>query len=128
MGAAVTVTDDGPGMDPDQAAHAFERFYRADPSRSRLHGGTGLGLSIVQAIVGAHGGRVEATSTPGEGTTFTVHLPAEPPAAVERRVGDNGGSGVAAGAGNGTGFPGEAGGPVPTEAGDPPGHSEHPRN
>ncbi len=131
-GAAVTVTDDGPGMDPDQAAHAFERFYRADPSRSRLHGGTGLGLSIVQAIVGAHGGRVEATSTPGEGTSFAVHLPAEPPAPAVPRVGDDDESGVGArpGTGNGTadgaGSPGEAGGPAPTEAGDPPGRPEHP--
>ncbi len=77
--AVVEVSDDGPGMDPDQVAHVFERFYRSDPSRSRLHGGAGLGLSIVAAIVTAHGGTVTAASTIGQGTTFTVRLPAQPP-------------------------------------------------
>ena len=59
-GAVITVSDSGPGMDPDQAAHIFERFYRSDPSRSRAHGGAGLGLSIVSAIVANHGGTVSA--------------------------------------------------------------------
>ena len=75
-GAVVVVSDDGPGMTPDQVAHVFERFYRSDPSRSRLHGGAGLGLSIVSAIVAAHGGTVTAASAAGRGTTFTVRLPA----------------------------------------------------
>jgi two-component system OmpR family sensor kinase len=79
-GATVVVSDDGPGMTPDQATHVFERFYRSDPSRSRLHGGAGLGLSIVSAIVAAHEGTVTATSAAGQGTTFTVRLPATPPA------------------------------------------------
>jgi two-component system OmpR family sensor kinase len=73
--ATITVTDNGPGMDPDEAEHVFERFYRSDPSRSRAHGGAGLGLSIVSAIVAAHGGTVSAQARIGAGTTFTVHLP-----------------------------------------------------
>jgi two-component system OmpR family sensor kinase len=78
-GAVITVADNGPGMEPDEAAHIFERFYRSDPSRSRAHGGAGLGLSIVSAIVANHGGTVSAQGTVGEGTTFTVHLPPAPP-------------------------------------------------
>jgi two-component system OmpR family sensor kinase len=59
----------------DEAGRVFERFYRADPSRSRERGGTGLGLGIVAAIVAAHGGEVMASSAPDEGATFTVRLP-----------------------------------------------------
>ena len=77
-GAVISVADTGPGMTSEQAAHVFERFYRSDPSRSRLHGGAGLGLSIVSAIVAAHGGTVTATSEPGRGTTFTVRIPVSP--------------------------------------------------
>jgi two-component system OmpR family sensor kinase len=73
--AVISVTDRGPGLSAEQAARVFERFYRADPSRSRQHGGAGLGLGIVEAIVAAHGGRVAVSSTPGAGTTFTVSLP-----------------------------------------------------
>ncbi len=79
-GAVITVADDGPGMEPDEAAHIFERFYRSDPSRSRSNGGAGLGLSIVSAIVANHGGTVSAEGRVGVGTTFTVHLPPVPPA------------------------------------------------
>jgi two-component system OmpR family sensor kinase len=76
LGAVVVVRDHGPGMSADDLAHATERFYRGDPSRTRRHGGgSGLGLSIVDAIVTAHGGRLAVTSTPGEGTTVTIHLP-----------------------------------------------------
>ena len=78
-GAVITVSDNGPGMEPEQAEHVFERFYRSDPSRSRTHGGAGLGLSIVSAIVEAHGGTVSAESRVGGGTTFLVHLPTTPP-------------------------------------------------
>ena len=74
-GVVIEVSDDGPGMTDDEVAKVFERFYRSDPSRSRLKGGAGLGLSIVSAIVAAHGGTVTAASRPGEGTTFTVRLP-----------------------------------------------------
>jgi len=80
--AVIAVTDNGPGMTEEQVGRAFERFYRADPSRSRLHGGAGLGLAIVAAIVETHDGTVEAVSPPGGGATFTARLPigATPPA------------------------------------------------
>jgi two-component system OmpR family sensor kinase len=78
-GAIISVADNGPGMDPEQAEHVFERFWRSDPSRSRVHGGAGLGLSIVSAIVAAHGGEVSAQAEIGRGSTFVVRLPATPP-------------------------------------------------
>ncbi len=81
--AALEVVDTGPGMPPEAAGRAFERLYRADPSRSRSHGGAGLGLSIVAAIVQAHGGRVELWTAPGQGARFRVLLPAQPPAAED---------------------------------------------
>ncbi|MBV8986335.1 MAG: HAMP domain-containing histidine kinase [Acidimicrobiia bacterium] len=86
--AVVVVEDRGPGMTEDQAARAFERFYRVDPSRARTSGGAGLGLSIVSAIVAAHHGSVALDSTPGQGARFTITLPVDgpPPAlAVEDR-------------------------------------------
>jgi two-component system OmpR family sensor kinase len=73
--AVFEVRDEGPGMSPDDAGRAFERFYRADPSRTRQSGGTGLGLSIVSAIIEAHGGRVAVESHLGRGTTFRAFLP-----------------------------------------------------
>jgi two-component system OmpR family sensor kinase len=73
--AVITVTDNGPGMPQEQAARAFERFYRADPSRSRASGGSGLGLSIVHALVQAHGGTVRVESAPGAGFRVIVTLP-----------------------------------------------------
>jgi two-component system OmpR family sensor kinase len=76
--AAVEVVDAGPGLSPEQSARVFERFYRADASRTRAHGGSGLGLSIVAALVAAHGGRVEVDSEPGSGATFRVLLPLAP--------------------------------------------------
>ena len=73
--ALIQVIDRGPGIAADQLPHIFERFYRVDPSRSRHTGGAGLGLSIVKQLVLAHGGRVWAESTPGEGSTFSFTLP-----------------------------------------------------
>jgi two-component system OmpR family sensor kinase len=73
--AVVEVRDDGPGMPSEVVERAFERFSRADASRSRHAGGAGLGLAIVRAIVDAHGGEVELESTPGAGTTVRVALP-----------------------------------------------------
>jgi two-component system OmpR family sensor kinase len=75
-GAVVTVADGGPGLPPDQAAHVFERFWRADKTRTRASGGSGLGLSIVAAIVRAHGGSVRFDSDVDRGSTVTVWLPA----------------------------------------------------
>ncbi|KZF11062.1 two-component sensor histidine kinase [Rhodococcus sp. EPR-157] len=69
------VRDTGPGLDPEEAQHVFERFYRADSSRTRESGGSGLGLSIVAALVAAHDGTVTVDSVPGEGATFRVELP-----------------------------------------------------
>jgi two-component system OmpR family sensor kinase len=73
--AVLEVRDAGPGMRPEVAERVFERFYRADPSRSRHRGGSGLGLAIVHATVIAHGGEISVTTAPGEGTTFLVTLP-----------------------------------------------------
>jgi two-component system, OmpR family, sensor kinase len=71
----LAVTDQGPGLTEQDRAQVFERFYRADPSRTRAAGGSGLGLSIVAALVAAHGGRVGVQSAPGEGSRFLVELP-----------------------------------------------------
>jgi two-component system OmpR family sensor kinase len=72
------VRDNGPGMDADAAAHAFDRFYRADTGRSRSRGGSGLGLSIVASIIAAHHGDVALETAPGRGATFRVVLPRAP--------------------------------------------------
>jgi two-component system OmpR family sensor kinase len=69
------VADAGPGLAVEDAERVFERFYRADPSRTRASGGSGLGLSIVAALVAAHDGTVSVETTPGVGTTFRVRLP-----------------------------------------------------
>jgi two-component system, OmpR family, sensor kinase len=81
--ALLEVADEGPGLDAEDAARVFERFYRADPSRARDRGGTGLGLAVVAALVEAHGGRVEVDATPGAGATFRVRLPVSPVSAAE---------------------------------------------
>lgn len=72
----VSVSDTGVGIPAEDLPHIFERFYRVDKARSREKGGTGLGLSIAQWIAQAHGGRLEVASEVGEGTTFTLWLPA----------------------------------------------------
>lgn len=73
--AVLEVADEGPGMDAADAQRVFERFYRADTSRTRASGGTGLGLSIVDSLVRAHGGRVTVITAPGQGCCFRVSLP-----------------------------------------------------
>ena len=71
----LSVIDNGPGIPPESLDHIFDRFYRADPSRSRQSGGSGLGLSIAAAIVEAHGGTVGAVNDAGGGATLKVRLP-----------------------------------------------------
>ena len=78
---AVEVADEGPGIDADHVQRLFERFFRADPSRSRRSGGSGLGLAIVASIAEAHGGRAEVESEPGRGATFRIVLPVGAPRA-----------------------------------------------
>jgi two-component system sensor histidine kinase BaeS len=72
-GPVLTVTDTGAGMERDELERIFERFYRSTASR-----GSGLGLPIARELVRAHGGRIEASSEPGVGTTMRVHLPPAP--------------------------------------------------
>lgn len=73
--AVIEVADTGPGMSAEEAAQVFDRFYRADTSRSRATGGgAGLGLSIVASLVSAHGGRIEVDTAPNAGATFRVIL------------------------------------------------------
>lgn len=80
--AVLSVLDDGPGIPEEDLPRLFDRFYRADSSRTRTSGGAGLGLAIVRAIVSAHGGRIEAANLPTGGARMTVVLPTlaeEPP-------------------------------------------------
>ncbi len=72
----ISVCNSGEGIAPEHQPYVFERFYRADSSRTRATGGSGLGLAIVKQLVEAHGGRVWVTSTPGQETTFSFTLPA----------------------------------------------------
>ncbi len=75
-GTSISVTDKGPGLSNQDQERIFERFFRADPSRTRTTDeGSGLGLSIVDAVMRAHGGRVSVTSKLGEGATFTLFFP-----------------------------------------------------
>lgn len=75
----IGVSDEGIGIESKHLNRIFERFYRIDRARSRLTGGTGLGLSIVKHIAANHAGRVEVSSTVGEGSVFTLRLPAQLP-------------------------------------------------
>ncbi|MCA9859182.1 MAG: HAMP domain-containing histidine kinase [Thermomicrobiales bacterium] len=77
--ALITISDSGPGLDSESAAHAFDRFWRGEASRKRsASGGSGLGLSIAKSIVDAHHGSIALDTTPDSGTTFTIRLPATP--------------------------------------------------
>ncbi len=71
----IRVRDDGCGIAPEQLAHIFDRFYRADESRTRQTGNAGLGLAISKGIIEAHGGLIEVESQLGNGTTFIIRLP-----------------------------------------------------
>ena len=73
--AEITVTDSGAGISPENQQRIFERFYRADPSRSRDTGGTGLGLSIVKHVAKIHRGEIKLFSQVGVGSTFTLRIP-----------------------------------------------------
>lgn len=72
--ARVTVHDSGPGIDPADLPHVFDRFYQADPARDRAAGTSGLGLAIVQALVDAHGGTSGAENDPAGGASFWIEL------------------------------------------------------
>jgi len=78
--AWIAVADEGPGIAPDDQAHVFDRFWRADKARSRSDGGTGLGLAIVRQLVESHGGEVRLHSKVGVGSSFVVWLPITRPA------------------------------------------------
>jgi two-component system sensor histidine kinase BaeS len=71
----IEVSDTGSGIDAADLPHVFDRFWRADKSRSRQTGGSGLGLAIVRQLTHAHNGTVTARSQPGAGATFTLRLP-----------------------------------------------------
>ncbi len=71
----IQIEDKGKGIPEEDLPHIFERFYRVDKTHSRRLGGAGLGLSIVKTIITKHDGMIEATSTPGKGTVFTISLP-----------------------------------------------------
>lgn len=71
----LSVSDDGPGLAEEQAAHVFERFYRGDADRARSSGGSGLGLSIAKSIAEAHGGSIAVQTAEGEGCAFVVTVP-----------------------------------------------------
>jgi heavy metal sensor kinase len=75
--ALLEVCDDGPGISPEDQAHIFDRFYRADPARTR--GGAGLGLALARSIAQVHSGQITVESTLGKGTRFRVLLPLAPP-------------------------------------------------
>ncbi|MCU1513145.1 MAG: two-component sensor histidine kinase, partial [Microbacteriaceae bacterium] len=78
----IAVTDQGIGIADEELDRVFERFYRIDQARSRHTGGTGLGLSIVKHVAENHGGDVRVWSQVGNGSTFTIRLPAASQAAV----------------------------------------------
>jgi two-component system, OmpR family, sensor kinase len=84
--SVIEVRDHGPGISEEDASKVFERFYRADTSRTRETGGSGLGLAIVAAIVGSHGGSVRVENTDGGGATLVVSLPKREDAPLEAKA------------------------------------------
>lgn len=79
---SIAVADRGPGIPAEDLPRIFDRFYRVDKTRTRRQGGSGLGLAIARAIAEAHGGRIDAASAAGVGTTMTLHLPLADPRAA----------------------------------------------
>lgn len=78
-----TIVDDGEGIATEHLSHIFERFYRTDSARDRRRGGSGIGLAIAKALTEAHGGHINVASRgPGHGSTFTVAVPIQAPAAT----------------------------------------------
>jgi signal transduction histidine kinase len=73
--AWICVADDGPGIPSEALPRIFERFYRADKSRSANNGGAGLGLAISKVIIDAHGGRIDVETSQGKGAAFKLVLP-----------------------------------------------------
>ncbi len=71
----MSICDSGPGLSDEDLAHIFDRFYRADKSRTRESGGAGLGLAIAKALVEAHGGKIWAENAPEGGACFHFTLP-----------------------------------------------------
>jgi heavy metal sensor kinase len=86
LSARVDVRDSGIGIPVEAQPFIFDRFYRVDKARNRMDGGSGLGLSICKAIAEAHDGRISVTSSPGQGSTFSVLLPIDGPAADKPRA------------------------------------------
>src|SRR5262249_55934941 len=84
----IAVGDRGRGIEPDDLAHIFEPFFRGRFAVERQIHGSGLGLSLVARIVAAHGGHITVSSTPGQGATFTIHLPALPPDPAPHALGE----------------------------------------
>ncbi|MFF1416140.1 sensor histidine kinase [Streptomyces sp. NPDC058280] len=84
---AVEVSDTGSGIPADDVPHVFDRFWRAEKSRNRSTGGSGLGLAIVLKLAEAHGGTASVVSTEGQGSVFTLWLPAAPGGGAEREAG-----------------------------------------
>ncbi|MEM4284455.1 MAG: ATP-binding protein, partial [Candidatus Caldarchaeum sp.] len=84
--AIVHVSDTGPGIAPEDLPYVFERFWRADKSRSRATGGSGLGLAIAKQFVEAHGGRIWVESVQGQGATFSFALPTLSSKPVDNRA------------------------------------------
>ncbi|PQO41029.1 sensor histidine kinase [Blastopirellula marina] len=85
--AVIEVQDTGIGIATEHLPHVFDRFYRADASRSTAVGGTGLGLSIAQSAVGAHGGVIHLSGMPDCGTLATIRLPGVTPASDDLEIG-----------------------------------------